>query len=73
VPDHLRTQRDANRVIAKSGELEFYCQFFFRGHWQLGADRKTDENRNDVLEEWMTPLQGQSDQKRDRILQEFAK
>lgn len=64
------SQRDANFVIAKSGEKEFRCQFFYRGHEQFGTGRETYDELGDCI---VTLLQVQSDHERDRKLKETGK
>ncbi len=64
------SERDANFLVVKSGEKEFRCQFFYRGHEQFGTGRETYDELGDCL---ITLLQVQSDHERDKNLEESGK
>ena len=53
----------ANFVVVKSGEKEFRCQFYYRGHEQFGTGRDTYDELGDCV---VTLLQAQVNHRRDQ-------
>ena len=56
-------ERGANFVVIKSGEKEFRCQFYYRGHEQFGTGRDSYDELGDCV---VTLVQVQADHERNQ-------
>ncbi len=68
-PAHYWEHEDCHFILAKTGDSEYFCQFFYGNREQFGTGR---ERYDDLFTCITTLLQVQADHERDRKMKDEA-